>query len=344
MKTVRLGRTGLMVSRVGMGGIPITRTPLEDVPKVVGRALDLGVNLIDTAVGYSTSEERIGIGVAGRRDEVFLATKTPARDARTARDHLEISLKRFGTDHIDIWQFHGVSSEDWKKILGPGGAMEAAKEALRAGKVGHIGASSHNFEAAEMLIASGAIETIQFPFNFVTPEAERLVKLAEEHDVGFIAMKPFAGRVLTDNVGLAIRYLLQFDNVIPIPGVEKAEEIEEIVGLAEAPKPITKAERKLMAEIKEGLGSRYCRQCEYCLPCPQGVFIPGILYLKRLYELWPQERFFSWKYVSDSVASAEGCVKCGACEERCLFRLPIREMIDENIEFYNGVAKGRAEQ
>ena len=149
MQKIRLGRTGLMVSRVGIGGIPLTRLTVDEVVTLVNRALDLGVNFIDTANGYSTSEERIGLAIEGRRDDVILATKSGAGDRETAQKHLELSLKRLGTDYIDLWQFHGIMTlEKYNEIIAPGGAMELAREAHADGRIRHIGFSSHSLETA----------------------------------------------------------------------------------------------------------------------------------------------------------------------------------------------------
>ena len=177
-----------MVSRVGMGGIPIVRPTEAEAIKVIQRALDLGVSFIDTAVGYGPSEERIGKGIAGRRDLVVIATKTGARDKAGALEHLELSLRRLQTDYIDLWQFHGVNRfEAYEQVLGPGGAMGAAQEALQAGKIRHIGISSHAMDVALKAVSSGHFETIQFPFNLAANEpANELIPLAREHEVGFI--------------------------------------------------------------------------------------------------------------------------------------------------------------
>jgi len=145
-----------------------------------------------------------------------------------------MSLKRLNTDYIDLWQFHNIASlEELKQVLGPGGGMKDAKEALRAGKIGHIGISSHTLEVAKKAVTSGQFETVQFPLNFIAREAaDELVGLARDNDVGFIGMKPFAGGNITD-ARLAIGYVLQHENVVPDPGIERVEEIEEIVGLVD---------------------------------------------------------------------------------------------------------------
>ena len=344
MKTVRLGKTGLEVSRVGMGGIPIQRPPLNEAIKVIQRALDLGVNLIDTSIGYGDSEERIGKAIVDRRDQVIIATKGGWRDRATALEHIERSLARLKTDYIDLWQFHGVNTLDGcERVLGPDGAMEGAQAALRAGKIRHIGISSHSPDVAKWAVASGHFETIQFPFNFVAREfAEELVPLAHRHDVGFIAMKPFAGGMLR-KASLAIKYLLQFEGVVPDPGIEKVKEIEEIVGIVNnEPWELTPQEWQEIEEIRAQVGTRFCRRCMYCMPCPQEVEIQSLMTLPILWELWPPELSFSDRsigaYVRNTVESAKNCIQCGECEEKCPYELPIREMITEHVELYERVA------
>jgi len=348
MKPVMLGRTGLKVSRVGMGGIPIQRPPFGEAVDILRRAFDLGVCLIDTSRGYGDSEARIGKAIAGRRDDVVIATKGGWRDAELARDCIDESLRQLRTDRIDIWQFHGVNTlEGYQGLFEPGGAMEAARAAIEAGKILHIGLSSHSPDVARRAIVDGHVETIQIPFNVVGREAgEELAPLAREHDVGFIAMKPFAGGMLR-NASLAIRYLLQFDNVVPIPGIERAAEIEEIVALAEAThETLTAEDRDEMDEIRERLGTRFCRRCRYCMPCPQGVEIQPLMTLPVLWELWPPEVAFSEAsiggYLAEVVKSAEHCIRCGECEPKCPYDLPIREMIVEHLDLHRQAVDAHA--
>ena len=262
MKTMRLGKTGLEVSRIRMGGIPLTRPTEAEAIKMIRRAFDLGVNFIDTAYGYGDgmSEERIGKATAGRREQVLLATKGGGRDKGATLKSIEVSLKRLNTDYIDLWQFHGISTFETLEWVLERGPMEEAQKALRTGKVRHIGMSSHSLEVALKAVSSGHFETIQFPLNFVSNEAaDELAPLAREHDVGFIAMKPFAGGRIKD-ANLAIKYLLQFDHVVPDPGIEKIEEIEEIVGIVNSEQwELTERERREMEEIRARVGPRFCR-------------------------------------------------------------------------------------
>jgi predicted aldo/keto reductase-like oxidoreductase len=333
LKRIRLGRTRLEVSRVGMGGIPIQRPSLEDAVRVINRGLDLGVNLIDTSIGYGDSEIRIGRAIKGRRDEVVLATKGSWRDRASVRDCIDRSLERLGTDRIDLWQMHNIRDPAaFEGVVAPGGSIEAAQEALDEGKILHLGFSTHNIEVARMGVASGLFETVQFPFNFIAREAaEELIPLSRERGVGFIGMKPFAGGNITD-ARLAIGYVLQHKDVVPDPGIERVEEIEEIAGLVDKGIELTDGDWAQMDATRDELGDRFCRQCMYCMPCPQGVEIWLLTYMENLFRLWPRERVIQG--FGGQAETAESCIQCGECEERCPYELPIRELIQENYAFY----------
>jgi predicted aldo/keto reductase-like oxidoreductase len=345
MKTVRLGKTNLEVSRVGMGGIPIQRPTEDEAIKIIHRALELGINFIDTAAGYGDSEARIGKALAAlvsRRDQVIIATKSGRTGKAEAEAELERSLNRLQTDYIDIWQLHNISTaEKYAQVTGPGGSLEAAREALQAGNIRHIGLSSHNLDIAIKAVKSGLFEVIQFPFNYVTREpADELIPLAKELDVGFIGMKPFAGGMLGD-ANLSIKYVLQFDSVVPDPGIQKVEEIEEIVAIVESGDwALTPQERQEIEARRTELGTQFCRQCGYCQPCPEEIPISMVMITQGMWKLWPRETFFEW--MGRVIDEARNCVQCGECEEKCPYQLPIREMITENIAFYERVSSANA--
>jgi len=333
MRKVRLGKTGLMVSEVGFGGIPIQRLSEDDAVAVVRRCIELGVTFIDTAYGYGTSEERIGKAIQGRREGLVLASKSPARDGATFGQHLEQSLRRLGVEHIELYQFHNVSSrEQFDQIVGPGGALEVAREAQAAGKIGHIGVTSHSRETATMMAESGLFETMMFPFNFITDEPlERLIPLCRQHDVGFIAMKPMGGGLL-ENATIAFKWLRQYPDLVPIPGIEKAAEIEEIVAIMEGPAELTAPERAEMQRLADELGTRFCRRCDYCQPCPEGIPISTLMNMGSFIKRFPPARLFAM--MEEPVRAAERCADCGECESRCPYDLPIREMMRENVALY----------
>ena len=285
METIRLGKTEMRVSKLGFGGIPIQRVTEDDAVAVVRRCLELGINFMDTANAYTTSEERIGKAISGQRPSIFLATKSLARTRDEIEKNLKLSLKRLGVEYIDLYQFHGVN--DFKSldlVLDPNGPMAVIKEAKRAGVVKHIGISSHQIDVAKKAVKSDRFETIMFPFNFISSEAaEELLPLAREHDVGFIAMKPLAGGMV-DNVTIAFKYLFQFPDVLPIPGIEKIPEIEEIVKVLEGSWQMTEVEQQEMKRLKEELGPRFCHRCDYCQPCAQEIPISMVMAARSLFK------------------------------------------------------------
>jgi predicted aldo/keto reductase-like oxidoreductase len=338
MKTMLLGMTGLEVSRVGIGGIPILRLPKKEAVEVVRYALDLGVTFIDTANAYTSSktssEALIGEAVADRREQVVIATKSSVRTKKGALKHIQFSLKRLDTDYIDIWQFHSVSDDDsYNKIMSTGGAMEAAKEALESGTIRHVGFSSHCIDISLKMVESGNFETVQFPVNFVNNEAvDRLIPLAKKMDVGFIGMKPFAGGNLR-HADLAIKYLLQFDNVLPDPGVKSFKEIKEIVDIVNGPWDISPSEEERMQEIREELGTRFCRWCGYCMPCPNKVNISWLMNVRLVHSYG--DRYFN--NASKAVETFQKCVQCSECEAKCPYELPIMDTIAANAEWFENL-------
>ena len=334
MRKVRLGKTDLMVSEVGFGGIPIRRLSEDEAIRVIRRSIELGVTLIDTACGYGTSEERIGRAIAGRREGLILATKSPARDGETFRQNLETSFERLGVEHIDLFQFHNVANEEaYQQIQVPGGPLDIAREAKAANRIGHIGVSSHSLELSLKMVESGNFETLMFPFNFVTDEAvEKLLPACRENDVGFIAMKPLGGGIL-ENATLDFKYLRQFPDIVSIPGIETMGEIEEILSIMEGPGELTVEERAEMERIRRDVGTRFCRRCGYCQPCPQEVNIGVMMHLRSFARRLPEESVFG-EWGRAIVASVEQCADCGECEAKCPYALPVREIMAENVVWY----------
>lgn len=321
-----LGKTGLRVSAVGFGGIPIQRIEKEDAPVLMQAVLDAGINYIDTARAYTVSEEWIGAAIAGKRDRFVLATKSMARTkADMARD-IETSLRNLQTDHINLYQIHNPSMAQLDTVLGEGGALEALTEAKAAGKIGHIGLTAHSAEVFARALTLPVIETVMFPYNIVETQGEELIRRCAEANVGFIAMKPMAGGAI-ENGTLAMRFLAQNPDVtVVIPGMYCADEVRENVSAAANTAPLTEAEKKEIASVRASLGESFCRRCNYCAPCTKSISIPSVFlfegYLSRYnLEGWARER-----YATLSV-KASACVGCGACETRCPYHLPIREML-----------------
>lgn len=335
MEKIRFGKTGLTVSRIALGGIPIMRISKAEGAALVREALGLGINFIDTAHGYLDSEEKIGEGIRGiKREELVIASKSPANDKETFNKHLDLSLQRLGLDYIDVYQLHNVATKvKFDAILAPGGAMEGLDDAVKAGKVRFPAFSSHNIATALELMKTGRFAAVQLPFNYLDNDAEKeAIPLAKKLDMGFIAMKPMGGGLL-DDAGLSFRYLLQYDDVIPDPGIEKAEEIREIVGIVEKRQPLTAEDRKEIERRRIELGPSWCHRCDYCQPCPQGIAISTALIAKSCVKRFTPERARSM--AGSAIERARTCLDCKACVKRCPYSLDIPELLKKSVKYWD---------
>jgi predicted aldo/keto reductase-like oxidoreductase len=338
MRKVVLGRTGMSVSAVGFGGIPIQRVTEDEAVRVVRRALDLGIDWIDTANGYSVSEERIGKALKGYdRSKVRIFTKSGSRDPAEMRSHIELSLARLQTGYLDCFQFHGVSDmRSWDKIQAEG-CMETALEMRRKGLIRHIGISSHTLAPALAEMDHPEIEILQFPFNFISHDISiKVLEKAREKKVGIVAMKPFGGGLIP-HIDVCLRYLLQFPDVAPDPGFEKTGEVEEVVRLVETIGAFTDEDRARIGKAMEELGPRFCRRCEYCGPCPRKVAIVPIMTLESVLKRLPRQSILSG-WIVGAVKSHDECTECGECEKKCPYNLPIIEMMKEKIGKFRAFA------
>ncbi|NPV93509.1 MAG: aldo/keto reductase [Firmicutes bacterium] len=328
-----LGRTGLRVSEVGFGGIPILRLPTEEAVQILRHAFDKGITFFDTANAYRDSEDKIGQAFHGMREQVVIATKTMKRDAAGAQEHLDNSLRMLQTDYIDIYQFHQVAQEaDWEAISGPSGAMGAVLKAREAGKVRNIGATSHSLPMAIRLVRSGLFNTIQFPFNFIEDAAKDvLFQAAGEMNVGVIAMKPFAGGVIA-SAALAFKFLRQHPAAVPIPGFDSVDAVDEVISLYQQPNRVTDSDRLAMDQVRAEVGGQFCRRCEYCQPCPNGVMItPAMGYPIVAHRMSPA---VAVRFSKDPMETVPLCSECGVCTTLCPYELPISEILKKNYELY----------
>ena len=333
MQYVQLGQTGLKISRLGFGGIPIQRIDQPGTRALLKAAHEAGINYIDTARAYTVSEGWIGQSLEelGLRDAFVLATKCRALTKADMEAELAASLKNLRTDHIELYQFHNPGMEDLKKILAPGGSMEALLEAKAKGVVGHIGLTAHLAAVFEAALEVPEIETIMFPYNIVEQQGAELIRRCAEMGKGFIDMKPLAGGAIEDG-RLALRYVLSNPNVtVAIPGMAAPEELESNVKGADNIAPLTEEEQAACQKVRDALGTQFCRRCNYCAPCTVGISIPNVFlfqgYLNR-YGLadWGRARYATLK------VKASACVQCGACETRCPYNLPIRQMMKKAAE------------
>ena len=321
-----LGKTGLKISRMGFGGIPIQKIDEEGTKKLLHAMAEKGINYIDSARGYTVSEQYIGYGLEGIRDKFVLATKSMSRTKEAMAADIETSLGNFRTDYIDLYQVHNPSMEQLDQVMGEGGALEALMEARAAGKIGHIGLTAHSTEVFERALELDWVETIMFPYNIVEQQGAELIHKCAEKNIGFIVMKPLAGGAIED-ASLAPRYVCSNPDVtVVIPGMAEIHELEQNLAACSNTEPLTQEELKEMDKVREQLGTDFCRRCNYCAPCTVGINIPSVFlfagYLQR-YDLadWAKDRYSTLK------VKASACIGCGKCEPRCPYHLPIREKL-----------------
>lgn len=326
MQYKALGKTGLRISAVGFGGIPIQRTRKEDTHALLRAVRDAGINYIDTARAYTVSEAWIGEAIHDMRGDFILATKSMARTRADMERDISVSLENLQTDHIELYQVHNPSMEQLDTVCAPGGALEALLAAKAAGKIGHIGLTAHSLAVFERALTLDWVETIMFPYNIVETQGEALIARCAEKNVGFIAMKPLAGGAIEDG-RLAMRFIARNPAVtVVIPGMYSPEEVRINTEAAADITPLTEKETEEIAGVRRVLGENFCRRCNYCAPCTVGISIPSVFlfagYLER-YGLtgWAHERYATLK------VKASACIGCGKCETRCPYHLPIREML-----------------
>ena len=337
MEKTRFGKTGLMVSKVAMGGIPIMRISKAEAVNLIREAIGLGINFIDTAHGYSDSEEKIGEAIRGmRRENLVIASKSPANDKKTFNEQLDLSLKRLGVDYIDIYQFHNISTPAKRDaIFAPGGAMEGLTEAIKAGKVRFPGFSSHSIPMAIELMKGGSFVSVQLPFNYIdSAAAAEAIPLAKKLDMGFIAMKPMGGGLL-DNAGLSFRFLGTYDSIVPDPGIEKMEEIREIIRIVESGQVLSTEDKKEIEKLRLEFGPVWCHRCDYCQPCRQGIPISSVLSLKSAFKRMTPVRARSM--VGPGIEKARTCIECGDCLPRCPYHLQIPSLLKERISYWDSL-------
>lgn len=336
MKKKALGSTGLVISKIGLGCLPLQRCSVDYAVKLLQAAYAGGITFFDTANAYTDSEYKIGLALAPVRQHIVLATKSAATDKQGVLAHIENSLRQLRTDYIDLFQFHNVAAvpdpED------PQGAYAGALEAKAKGYIRHIGVTSHRLQVAEACVDSGNFETIQFPFSYLASPGEiALVEKCRQAGLGFIAMKGLSGGLLTNSRACAA-FMDQFEPaVVPIWGVQRLEELEQWLALAQGETPLDEELAAVIAKDKEELAGSFCRSCGYCMPCTVGIEIRNCARMNRLLRRSPYQPYLTpeWKAKMEQIRN---CVDCGLCKSRCPYQLDtpklLREMLADYEEFY----------
>ena len=336
MKTVTLGKTGITVNRNGFGALPIQRVSVEEAGRLLRKAFDNGIDFFDTARSYSDSEYKIGLALSDVRDKSVIATKTPSTTVEGFWKDLETSLSLLKTDYIDIYQFHNPA---FCPKPGDGtGLYEAMLEAKAQGKIRHIGITNHRLAVAQEAVESGLYETLQFPFSYLASEKdEALVRLCAEKNVGFICMKALSGGLITRS-DAAYAYLAQYENTLPIWGVQRESELDEFIAYNDNPPAMTAELSAYIEEERVSLAGDFCRGCGYCMPCPAGIEINQCARMSLLLRRSPAAGWLTpaWQAKMEKI---EECLHCGQCMQHCPYSLNTPELLRKNLEDYRTFIK-----
>ncbi len=331
MEYVSLGRTGLMTSRTSLGALPLQRVSEEEAVRIIRLAYDGGINFFDTARAYSDSEKKIGYAFYDIRKDVFIATKTAASDGKAVMRDLETSLGELQSDYIDVYQLHNPSFVPVPG--GPDGIYDALLKAKRDGKIRFIGITNHSAQVAREAVMSGLYDTLQFPFSLLASDIDReLVKLCGEKNVGFIAMKALCGGLLT-NIPLAFGYLRMFEQAVPVWGMQKEDEVRQILYFESHPPVVDSDFMEEIEKERRELSGNFCRGCGYCLPCPAGIPINDANRMSQLLRRSPASNWLTpeWR---EKMEKIRGCTRCGACEKRCPYHLKPYETLPAHLKDY----------
>ena len=341
MNLVTLGSTGITTPQNAFGALPIQRADMEEAVKILRRAYEGGMTFFDTARAYSNSEEKIGLAFGNMwsemRDKVYIATKTMAHTPEEVKAQLEQSLDLLKTDYIDIYQIHNAD-----RCYEPGdgtGMYEVLLEAKESGKIRHIGITTHQLAVAFLAVNSGLYETVQFPFSYLATDKEiELVKLAKEKNVGFIAMKGLAGGLITDSKA-AMAFMSQYDNALPIWGIQKMSELEEWLAFMDKTPEMDEAMVAYIAKEQDMLSGEFCRGCGYCMPCPMGIQINNCARMSLMLRRAPSANWLgdNWQKEMNKIPN---CIHCNKCMRKCPYGLDTPELLRKNYEDYVKVLSG----
>ena len=339
MITVTLGRTGITAPKNAFGALPIQRVDKDYAGKLLRKAYNAGVTFFDTARAYTDSEEKIGLALSDVRDKIYIATKTGATDVKTFWEHLETSLRLLKTDYIDIYQFHNPS---FCPKPGDGtGLYEAMLEAKAQGKIRFIGLTNHRLHVAEEAVRSGLYDTLQFPFCYLATQKDiDLVNLCKENHVGFICMKGLSGGLIT-NSAAAYAWQAQFDNTLPIWGVQREHELDEFLSYIDNPPSMDDPEIKAVIEKDRAeLVGSFCRSCGYCTPCPAGINIPQCARMSQLIRRSPSASWLTPE-AQAMMMNIENCLHCDQCKGKCPYELDTPTLLEQNLEDYKNILAGK---
>jgi uncharacterized protein len=331
MEKMTLGKTGIEITRTGFGALPIQRVDFDTARKILRKAYDSGITFFDTANFYTNSEEKIGYSLSDVRENIIIATKSGGRTKKEVWEHINLSLKRLNTDYIDLLQLH--NPEILPDPNDKNSSYQALIEAKEKGIIRHIGITLHKYTDALKAVESGFYETLQYPLSAVSSQKElEIINLCKETNTGLIAMKALCGGVIT-NAKMAFAFLRQFENVVPIWGIQKEHELDEIMSYESIPPKLDEGMLALIESERKELAGEFCRGCGYCMPCPVGI---PLSLAARMYYMLRRGPSSLWtgKEWQEKMAKIEDCTNCGACRKKCPYKLDTPSLIKKMYKDY----------
>jgi len=332
MEKIRLGRTDLMVSRSGFGALPIQRISFDDTKEILREAYNNGINFFDTARAYTDSEEKIGYALSDIRHDIIIATKSHAEDKKTLFEHLETSLKNLKTDYIDVYQIHNL--EKMPNPEDPDGPYAGLMEAKKKGLIRFLGITNHSIKNAIEAAESNLYDTIQFPLNSLSSDEDlKLIQVCKDKDLGVIAMKAMSGGLIT-NPASTFAFLRQYDNLVPIWGIQRMKELKEFIELEKNPPMLDEEMWQVIKKDRAELAGDFCRGCGYCLPCPAGIDIPNQARISLMMNRSPYEEFLEDSF-KDKMDLINNCINCGNCKNHCPYKLDTPNLLKRELKKYH---------
>ncbi|WP_343210475.1 aldo/keto reductase [Anaerolentibacter hominis] len=332
MEMVRLGKTELMVTKTSFGALPIQRVPMDEAVRLLRKAYDGGINYYDTANAYTDSEEKLGRAFKDVRHHIVISTKSQGTDKKTAMEHIEKSLRMLQTDYIDLFQFHNPAV--LPDVNDPDSAFAAALEMKEKGYIRHIGITNHRLNVALEAINTGLYETMQFPFSYLSTEKDlEIVNKCKEKDMGFIAMKGLSGGLL-NNSAACYAYMQQFENVVPIWGIQKESELDEWLALSKTDGAMTNELEAVIEKDRQELLGNFCRGCGYCMPCPADIPIYIAARMSFMLQRSPLDRWLNEEWY-EKMHRIENCIGCGHCKGKCPYGLDTPELLKEMLKDFD---------
>ncbi|MFA9380695.1 MAG: aldo/keto reductase [Acetanaerobacterium sp.] len=370
MQYREFGKTGIKISTLGFGSMRLPQKEVdgntvydhEEGVRIIQRAIELGVNYVDTAPYYCNKESEIIVGKAikGARDKIYLSTKNPIEDASGAhyRERLESSLKKLDTDYIDFYHMWGITLDTFNNSINvKDGPLAAALKAKEEGLIRHISFSFHDkAENLFKLIDTGCFETVLCQYNMLDRSNEKAIDYAKEKGLGVVVMGPVGGgrlgepsevirKLLPGNAvssaELALRFVITNQNVTcALSGMGSMAMVEENVKVASNDSKLSEAE---LASINVSMGENkklaelYCTGCNYCMPCPQGVNIPLNFQLMNYHRVYGLTEYARREYAKIGNVEwlkgkkASACIDCGLCEEKCPQKIKIRSQLKDTV-------------